>query len=275
MEKSIRNRLAVTFIGMMVLFLVMIILINTFFLERVYTISRERCILQTYNTLNDADSYSSLNTRAFGDYLLENNLSLIIVDKDSSQMLYHFAKDAEDMRDRLLFGLPMDLEGDQQILRSSDNYVLENVSGDHTITLVYTRSGLSVLVPGLLGILVFALLVWLIRSERMKRRRARKKELRHMRRKNRSFFQTLEDLDALEKNPPKGSMKEEELYFLLNELNGPEHDSTRRAQEAESGSEPQNSAQPSGEHGDTIDGPDGTAQLPSLPAAGDSPAKDQ
>ena len=40
-------------------------------------------------------------------------------------MLYHFAKDAEDMRDRLLFGLPMDLEGDQQILRSSDNYVLE------------------------------------------------------------------------------------------------------------------------------------------------------
>ena len=96
-----------------------------------------------------------------------------------------------------------------------------------------------------------------------------------MRRKNRSFFQTLEDLDALEKNPPEGSMKEEELYFLLNELNDPEHDSTRRAQEAESGSEPQNSAQPAGEHGDTIDGPDGTAQLPSLPAAGDSPAKDQ
>ena len=134
MEKSIRNRLAVTFIGMMVLFLVMIILINTFFLERVYTISRERCILQTYNTLNDSDSYSSLNTRAFGDYLLENNLSLIIVDKDSSQMLYHFAKDAEDMRDRLLFGLPMDLEGDQQILRSSDNYVLERRMNTPSIT---------------------------------------------------------------------------------------------------------------------------------------------
>ena len=134
MEKSIRNRLAVTFIGMMVLFLVMIILINTFFLERVYTISRERCILQTYNTLNDSDSYSSLNTRAFGDYLLENNLSLIIVDKDSSQMLYHFAKDAEDMRDRLLFGLPMDLEGHQQIVRSSDNYVLERRMNTPSIT---------------------------------------------------------------------------------------------------------------------------------------------
>ena len=167
------------------------------------------------------------------------------------------------------------VDGRPVLIGTDDNYVLENVSGDHTITLVYTRSGLSVLVPVLLGILVFALLVWLIRSERMKRRRARKKELRHMRRKNRSFFQTLEDLDALEKNPPEGSMKEEELYFLLNELNGPEHDSTRRAQEAESGSEPQNSAQPAGEHGDTIDGPDGTALLPSLPAAGDSPAKDQ
>lgn len=106
MGKSIRNRLAVTFIGMMVLFLLVILLINTFFLERVYTVSREKCILQTYNALNDADSYDTLNTRTFGDYLLENNLSLIIVDKDSSKMLYHFAKDAEDMRDRLLFGLP-------------------------------------------------------------------------------------------------------------------------------------------------------------------------
>ena len=70
MGKSIRNRLAVTFIGMMVLFLLVILLINTFFLERVYTVSREKCILQTYNALNDADSYDTLNTRTFGDYLL-------------------------------------------------------------------------------------------------------------------------------------------------------------------------------------------------------------
>ncbi len=67
-----------------------------------------------------------------------------------------------------------------------------------------------------------------------------------MRRKNRSFFQTLEDLDTLEKNPPEGSMKEEELYFLLNELNGPEHDSTQKEQEAESSSEPQNPVLPAG-----------------------------
>ena len=38
--KSIRNRLAVTFIGMMALFMIIILLLNTFFLERVYTITK-------------------------------------------------------------------------------------------------------------------------------------------------------------------------------------------------------------------------------------------
>ena len=54
------------------------------------------------------------------------------------------------------------VDGRPVLIGTDDNYVLENVSGDHTITLVYTRSGLSVLVPVHLGILVFALLVWLI-----------------------------------------------------------------------------------------------------------------
>ena len=111
MGKSIRNRLAVTFIGMMALFMIIILLLNTFFLERVYTITREKCIYHTYNTINEADSYDILNTPDFGNYLLENNLSVVILDKDSSRILYHFAKDAEDMRDRLLFGIPLNLEG--------------------------------------------------------------------------------------------------------------------------------------------------------------------
>ena len=72
MGKSIRNRLAVTFIGMMALFLVVIILINTFFLERVYTISREQCFFETYDMINDVKNYSSLaSNRDFIDYLLE------------------------------------------------------------------------------------------------------------------------------------------------------------------------------------------------------------
>ena len=74
MGKSIRNRLAVTFIGMMALFMIIILLLNSFFLERVYTITRERRIYQTYNTINEADSYELLNTPDFGNYLLENNL---------------------------------------------------------------------------------------------------------------------------------------------------------------------------------------------------------
>ena len=132
--KSIRNRLAVTFIGMMALFMIIILLLNTFFLERVYTITREKCIYHTYNTINETDSYEILNTPDFGNYLLENNLSVVILDKDSSRILYHFAKDAEDMRDRLLFGIPLNLEGDQQILNSTDQFILERRVNTQSIT---------------------------------------------------------------------------------------------------------------------------------------------
>src|SRR5699024_8371786 len=125
MGTSMRNRLAVTFIGMMALFLVVIILINTFFLERVYTISREQCFFETYDMINEVKNYSSLaSNRDFIDYLLENNLSLIILDEDAS-LIVSFDKDAEDMRDRLIFGLRLNLEGEQQILRSSQTYILE------------------------------------------------------------------------------------------------------------------------------------------------------
>ena len=134
MGKSIRNRLAVTFIGMIALFMIIILLLNTFFLERVYTITREKCIYHTYNTINEADSYDILNTPDFGNYLLENNLSVVILDKDSSRILYHFAKDAENMRDRLLFGIPLNLEGDQQILNSTDQYILERRVNTQSIT---------------------------------------------------------------------------------------------------------------------------------------------
>lgn len=135
MGKSIRNRLAVTFIGMMALFLIVILLINTFFLERVYAVIRENCISHTYDTLNEADSYQALDkNRKFQDYLMENNLSVLIVAQDSSKKVYSFAKDPEDMMARLLFGIPLNLEGDQKILKTADNYILERRVNTPSIT---------------------------------------------------------------------------------------------------------------------------------------------
>ena len=84
--------------------------------------------------INDVKNYSSLaSNRDFIDYLLENNLSLIILDEDAS-LIVSFAKDAEDMRDRLIFGLRLNLEGEQQILRSSQNYILERRVNTPSIT---------------------------------------------------------------------------------------------------------------------------------------------
>ncbi len=124
--QSIRNRLAVAFIGLMALFMVIILLLNTFFLERVYTVSREENIYHVYDTINEADSYRSLdNSRSFQDYLMENNLSVIIADPVTSKLKYAFAKDPEAMVVRLIYGFPLNLEGEQKILKTTEQYVLE------------------------------------------------------------------------------------------------------------------------------------------------------
>ena len=126
-----------------------------------------------------------------------------------------------------------------------NNYILEDVRQDHTVTLIYSRTELSYMVLGILCLLVLLLLIWLIRSERMKRRRVRTRELRRIRRKNRDFFRILEDLDDLEKHPPQGSMRDEDLYFLLDELNR----ENRTSEEKDRPSTKQTAEEPS-------DGPD-------------------
>lgn len=131
--RSIRNRLAVTFIGMMALFLIIILLINTFFLEKVYAVSREKCIFYTYHTLNEAKSYRDLNNRDFVDYLLENNLSWVIMDQDYS-VLVSFAKDPEDMQSRFIFGITYNMEGNYKVLKKADNYILEQRVDTPSIT---------------------------------------------------------------------------------------------------------------------------------------------
>lgn len=132
MGKSIRNRLAVTFIGMMALFLIVILLINSFFLERVYMINKERSIFQTYHTINDTSSYISLNNRNFLDYLLENNLSVVIIG-DNFTTTFAFAKDEENMASRLL-AILANREGEQHVLRYTDDYVLERRVNAASIT---------------------------------------------------------------------------------------------------------------------------------------------
>ena len=44
MKKSIRVRLAVTFIGVMFLSLAAMLLVNTFFLEKIYTTNKENSL---------------------------------------------------------------------------------------------------------------------------------------------------------------------------------------------------------------------------------------
>lgn len=135
-RKSIRVRLAVTFIGIMCLSLAAILLVNTFFLEKIYTTNKEKSLKTVYKTINSVGDYSSLNNREFVDYLAAHNFSLVIVDPDTSKPLYSFAKDADTMYSLytmyviLQFGEPGNFKGEHEILESTDSYILEKRTGD-------------------------------------------------------------------------------------------------------------------------------------------------
>ena len=137
MKKSIRVRLAVTFIGIMSLSLAAMLLVNTFFLEKIYTTNKENSLKEVYKTINGVTEYSSLNTREFADYLAAHNLSLMIVDSGTSKPLYSFAKDADSMYSLYTmyvifqFGQPGNFKGEHEILETTDSYILEKRTGDN------------------------------------------------------------------------------------------------------------------------------------------------
>ena len=136
MKKSIRVRLAVTFIGVMFLSLAAMLLVNTFFLEKIYTTNKENSLKEVYKTINSVGDYSFLNTREFVDYLAAHNLSLMIVDYRTSKPLYSFAKDVDDMYslysmyEFLQMGQLGNFEGEHEILETTDRYILEKRTGD-------------------------------------------------------------------------------------------------------------------------------------------------
>ena len=55
MKKSIKIRLAVTYIGIMCISLVVMLLVNSLFLEKVYLYKKTESLKKVYNTMNDTE----------------------------------------------------------------------------------------------------------------------------------------------------------------------------------------------------------------------------
>lgn len=135
MKKSIKKRLAVTYIGIMCLSLAVMLLVNSLFLEKFYLRKKTESLKKVYNTMNDTSDtryYSSLaDDEKFKQYCDENNLSMIVVEDVTSRILFAYAKNSERLYSEIQFGVLDDfVRGKREILEATDNYIVEKKTDD-------------------------------------------------------------------------------------------------------------------------------------------------
>lgn len=135
MKKSIKIRLAVTYIGIMCLSLAVMLLVNSLFLEKFYLRKKTESLKKVYNTMNDTSDtryYSSLaDDEKFKRYCDENNLSMIVVEDVTSRILFAYAKNSERLYSEIQFGVLDDfVRGKREILEATDNYIVEKKTDD-------------------------------------------------------------------------------------------------------------------------------------------------
>lgn len=135
MKKSIKIRLAVTYIGIMCLSLAVMLLVNSLFLEKFYLRKKTESLKKVYNTMNDTSDtryYSSLaDDEKFKQYCDENNLSMIVLEDVTSRILFAYAKNSERLYSEIQFGVLDDfVRGKREILEATDNYIVEKKTDD-------------------------------------------------------------------------------------------------------------------------------------------------
>lgn len=135
MKKSIKIRLAVTYIGIMCLSLAVMLLVNSLFLEKFYLRKKTESLKKVYNTMNDTSDtryYSSLaDDEKFKQYCDENNLSMIVVEDVTFRILFAYAKNSERLYSEIQFGVLDDfVRGKREILEATDNYIVEKKTDD-------------------------------------------------------------------------------------------------------------------------------------------------
>lgn len=111
------------------------------------------------------------------------------------------------------------IDGKRASVKKVDgNITLENIQADHTITLIYERIWLRIVLVCLLITVILISTLLFLRIRRQKKRRQRAKELRKMRRESREFFGELDEMERIQNHPEETFMTDEELDALLVEL---------------------------------------------------------
>ena len=132
MKKSIKIRVAVSYIGIMCLSLIAMLLVNTLFLEKFYLSKKTDSLKKAFEMVNSTENYAYLKYDTdFLQFCEEKNLSIIVVDHKTSNQIYAYARDADKLYAEAQFGfLDSFSRGKHSVLETTDNYVVEKKTDD-------------------------------------------------------------------------------------------------------------------------------------------------
>ena len=132
MKKSIKIRVAVSYIGIMCLSLIAMLLVNTLFLEKFYLSKKTDSLKKAFEMVNSTENYAYLKYDTdFLQFCEEKNLSIIVVDHKTSNQIYAYARDADKLYAEAQFGfLDSFSRGKHSVLETTHNYVVEKKTDD-------------------------------------------------------------------------------------------------------------------------------------------------
>ena len=124
-KKSIKARLIVTFVGIVVIAFVLIALSNSFLLERYYVARKTDAIQDVYEKLNQYDSLTSDKVQSLKSICIEKNISWVILDTNHSEILDYDSRNANRLYASLFGYITGVAPAKSSTLEETDNYTLE------------------------------------------------------------------------------------------------------------------------------------------------------
>ena len=130
-KHSVKKRIAYTFIATMAATLLIIGLINYFFLGSFYIRDKEHILAESFQKLNATGGDSDDIPDTFEQFCVTNNLKVIITGPELSSFVYSNATDRQSLQ-TLIFGL---ISGNEQantkVVDSKDNYQIQKFYDSH------------------------------------------------------------------------------------------------------------------------------------------------
>lgn len=124
-KKSIKARLIVTFVGIVVIAFVLIAFSNSFLLERYYVAKKTDAIQDVYEKLNQYDSLTSDKVQSLKSICIEKNISWVILDTNHSEILDYDSRNANRLYASLFGYITGVAPAKSSTLEETDNYTLE------------------------------------------------------------------------------------------------------------------------------------------------------